>query len=80
MLPYGRQEREWELELMAISRLRFEEPTEANMPGVVNLKGRNSALEKYPDPRIILGDHILIKGLRISALFFPPENKFKHVQ
>lgn len=37
-------------------QITFEEPTEANMPGVVNLKDRKSALEKYPDPRIILGD------------------------
>lgn len=37
-------------------QITFEEPIEANMPGVVNIENREEATEKYPDPRIILGD------------------------
>ena len=37
-------------------QITFEEPIVANMPGVVNIGNRDEAIEKYPDPRIILGN------------------------
>ncbi|TYP92765.1 Peptidase family M23 [Fodinibius salinus] len=37
-------------------QLSVDDPKEADMPGVVSEKNREEALEKYPDPRIILGD------------------------
>lgn len=36
-------------------QLSNEDPDEADMPGVVEEKNRADALEKYPDPRIVLG-------------------------
>ncbi len=36
-------------------QLSWDEPTENDMPGVVSREDRDWALEKYPDPRIILG-------------------------
>jgi murein DD-endopeptidase MepM/ murein hydrolase activator NlpD len=37
-------------------QLSVEDPEEADMPGVVDEKNRNEALEIYPDPRLVLGD------------------------
>ena len=36
-------------------QLSWEEPTGNDMPGVVSRDDREWALEKYPDPRIVLG-------------------------
>ena len=36
-------------------QLSWEEPEENDMPGVVAREDRDWALEKYPDPRIVLG-------------------------
>ncbi|MBT4066647.1 MAG: peptidoglycan DD-metalloendopeptidase family protein [Euryarchaeota archaeon] len=36
-------------------QLSWEEPLENDMPGVVSRDDREWALEKYPDPRIVLG-------------------------
>lgn len=37
-------------------QLSTEDPGEADMPGVVAEEERAEALEKYPDPRLVLGD------------------------
>lgn len=37
-------------------QLSVEDPGEADMPGVVSEEEHGKALEKYPDPRIVLGD------------------------
>lgn len=37
-------------------QLSVEDPGEADMPGVVAPEERAEALERYPDPRIVLGD------------------------
>lgn len=37
-------------------QLSMEDPGEADMPGVVAEEERAEALEKYPDPRLVLGD------------------------
>lgn len=37
-------------------QLSTEDPGEADMPGVVAEEDRTQALEKYPDPRLVLGD------------------------
>lgn len=37
-------------------QLSVEDPGEADMPGVVAPDNREAALEKYPDPRIVLGN------------------------
>lgn len=36
-------------------QLSFEDPGQADMPGVVTEADRDEALEKYPDPRLIVG-------------------------
>ena len=36
-------------------QLSWEEPVDNDLPGVVAIEDRESALEKYPDPRIVLG-------------------------
>ena len=36
-------------------QLSFEKPKNCDMPGVVDPKERESALRKYPDPRLVLG-------------------------
>jgi murein DD-endopeptidase MepM/ murein hydrolase activator NlpD len=36
-------------------QLSYEKPKKCDMPGVVNEKDLKAALEKYPDPRLILG-------------------------
>lgn len=36
-------------------QLSWEKPSKADMPGVVSLSARDEALQKYPDPRLILG-------------------------
>jgi murein DD-endopeptidase MepM/ murein hydrolase activator NlpD len=36
-------------------QLSWDEPVENDMPGVVAQEDRDWALEKYPDPRIVLG-------------------------
>ncbi|MDP6870064.1 MAG: peptidoglycan DD-metalloendopeptidase family protein [Candidatus Poseidoniaceae archaeon] len=36
-------------------QLCWEEPKSNDMPGVVSIEDRKLALEKYPDPRIVLG-------------------------
>lgn len=36
-------------------QLSWEEPSDNDLPGVVAIKDRERALEKYPDPRIVLG-------------------------
>jgi hypothetical protein len=35
--------------------LSINEPETHDMPGVVNPENREMALEKYPDPRLVLG-------------------------
>jgi murein DD-endopeptidase MepM/ murein hydrolase activator NlpD len=37
-------------------QLSKEDPQEADMPGVVALENRGQALDRYPDPRLVLGD------------------------
>ncbi|MDZ7657814.1 peptidoglycan DD-metalloendopeptidase family protein [Fodinibius sp.] len=37
-------------------QLSVEDPQEADMPGVVAPENREETLQKYPDPRIVLGD------------------------
>ena len=37
-------------------QLSVEDPGEANMPGVVSEEKREEALEKFPDPRLIVGN------------------------
>lgn len=37
-------------------QLSVQDPGEADMPGVVAEEDRADALEKYPDPRLVLGD------------------------
>lgn len=37
-------------------QLSFEDPGEADMPGVVADENREEALQKYPDPRLVLGE------------------------
>ena len=36
-------------------QLSLERPESCDMPGVVNPEDRDSALMKYPDPRLVLG-------------------------
>lgn len=37
-------------------QLSVEDPGEADMPGVVSEEDHRQALERYPDPRLVLGD------------------------
>lgn len=37
-------------------QLSLDDPGEADMPGVVAEENRDEALEKFPDPRLVLGD------------------------
>lgn len=37
-------------------QLATDDPQEADMPGVVSKEQREQALERYPDPRLVLGD------------------------
>ena len=36
-------------------QLSLIEPTTHDMPGVVNPKNRDAALQNYPDPRLVMG-------------------------